>query len=431
MNILLFFKKNYEKFILGILLLVFIALLVLLAFLVRETKSIKAVSVDPTSTLRANYTPKADKDYKQDIDLMKDVDLWQKKESKPLTNTTKALRVAKEFACDFVMPAPLTICPKCRKAIPWSDFKVSSEDGKFHCSICTEVLSPPMEVVWDDKGKDTDNDKMPDSYENAYQRFGYSANDPSDANKDFDNDFFTNLEEYYCDTDPLNPRIPPRKSGIGGKYNGRYPYSHLLQCLDVEVKTYSFKVSGAGMRPGEVTITAKETYIDRATKRPRERFKEDMYLKAGSVFRSLDENMKILSIKEDKVKRNYTIELEDLYTGDRIKVVTDGRGKHDPVVSERPRATVLFRGEPGKTRKVKKGDTLTFGNSLTGVDKYTVKSVNVQEKNLVLTDAGGKDVVIGREMIFKGIYDANAKKKESEKEAEKKSGPRRSLRERK
>ncbi len=47
---------------------------------------------------------------------------------------------------------------------------------------------------------DTDNDGMPDWWETKY---GFNPYDPTDADNDFDNDGYTNREEYKSDTNPL------------------------------------------------------------------------------------------------------------------------------------------------------------------------------------------------------------------------------------
>lgn len=49
---------------------------------------------------------------------------------------------------------------------------------------------------------DTDMDGMPDDYENRYKQLGYDAKDASDANKDFNNDGYTNIEGYINCIDP-------------------------------------------------------------------------------------------------------------------------------------------------------------------------------------------------------------------------------------
>ncbi|MDM8535266.1 Ig-like domain-containing protein [Desulfobacterales bacterium HSG17] len=60
--------------------------------------------------------------------------------------------------------------------------------------------------------EDADKDKMPDDWEN---KNGLDMNDPSDADKDSDNDGMTNLEEFTADFDPqVNPSVSEPGSNI-------------------------------------------------------------------------------------------------------------------------------------------------------------------------------------------------------------------------
>ena len=416
MNILLsFLKKHYEKLILGVLLLVFIGLLIFLAFLVRETKKIKAAS--GTSTIYTDDAKSkkiAEKPEYVIGDSLK-FSLWNKKgmdiagskndgkKTASAENKKEADNEADYFE-DFVMPIPLTICPECRKAIPEADFKFPHEDGKYHCSLCKKTLRPPMIIVEEDEGKDTDKDGMPDKYEAKYQKYGYRLDDRTDAGRDLDSDGFTNLEEYYCDMDPLNPK----KIATDAKhYKGRLPYDTLLRCVNVEIKTYSFKVNT--MDNNRVKVIIPKMYKDPRTgiwkKHPTD--DDRPYLKPGQTFQSQDENLKVISVKSNEVV------FEDLYNGDKLVINYSQRNK--PIVSPYPRAEVEFRNElgPGKNKKVKAGDKLAYGNVVTGVDEYTVEKVNTEEGTLELKDKSGRKTVIGKAMEFDKIFAENKAKKDA------------------
>jgi hypothetical protein len=56
--------------------------------------------------------------------------------------------------------------------------------------------------------KDSDNDEMPDSWEEQYGLNPF-VNDASD---DPDNDGFSNIQEYRANTDPKNPDSHPSKA---------------------------------------------------------------------------------------------------------------------------------------------------------------------------------------------------------------------------
>ena len=422
MNIVLaFLKKHYEKLILGFLLLIFIALLIFLAFLVRETREIKAAS--GTSTIYTDDAKSkkiAEKPEYVINDTMK-FSLWNRKETADSGRTAAADNKKDDrktvsagnneaenneanYYEDFVMPIPLTICPECRKAIPEADFKFPREDGKYHCSLCLKALRPPMILVEEDEGKDTDKDGMPDKYEAKFQKYGYRTDDSSDANRDLDGDGFTNIEEYYCDMDPLNPKQMAKDEK---HYKGRLPYDTLLRCVNIAIKTYSFRVNT--MDNNRVKVIIPKMYKDPRTgvwkKHPT--MDDRPYLKPGQTFQSQDENIKVVSVKSNEVV------FEDLYTGDKLVINYSQRNK--PIVSPYPRAEVEFRLElgSGKNRKVKAGDKLAYGNAVTGTDEYTVQKINTEEGTLELKDRTGKVIVIGKAMEFDRIFAENKAKKDA------------------
>ncbi len=62
-----------------------------------------------------------------------------------------------------------------------------------------------------DRTKDSDNDNIPDYWE---KQFNLDPNDPKDAKEDPDDDSFNNLEEYESNTDPRNPYSHPEKKNL-------------------------------------------------------------------------------------------------------------------------------------------------------------------------------------------------------------------------
>ena len=92
-------------------------------------------------------------------------------------------------------------CPSCQldqKCLSSNDCETRNCENGF-CAI--------------DKTKDTDGDGMPDWWEIQYN---FNINDPSDASEDFDDDGYTNLQEYQAGTDPTDPNSHPEGSGGPG-----------------------------------------------------------------------------------------------------------------------------------------------------------------------------------------------------------------------
>lgn len=108
----------------------------------------------------------------------------------------KPLQLAQEQWTNVAVfvPERRVWCIDCRKPIEFSMVK---------CPFCS-VLQPDQEKV--NLNRDRDGDLLIDTWEVKY---GFDPDDPSDADKDKDNDGFTNLEEYMAKTDPSDSASHP------------------------------------------------------------------------------------------------------------------------------------------------------------------------------------------------------------------------------
>ena len=79
------------------------------------------------------------------------------------------------------------------------------------CDPCPNDPEDDADADGDACDDDDDNDGMPDSYEN---KNGLNRLNPKDADKDADDDGFTNLEEYLGDSDPSDSKSVPRPRSL-------------------------------------------------------------------------------------------------------------------------------------------------------------------------------------------------------------------------
>lgn len=433
-----FLKKYYEKLILGSLLLIFIGLLIYLGVLVRKTKNLDDAAWEKTADGRnlpdmvANYVARASKEEPYKV-LSGGLKFWKK---------TSSEEYGDDY--DFIIPPPLTICPECKKAIPVADFENKNTDGRIQCSLAGHFLRPPSVLVTVKNAyMDTDGDNIPDDYENRFQKSGhpFNANDKSDAALDFDNDYFNNLDEYYCDLDPLNPKITPLKNGPCGTFKGRLPYHYLLSCTSVSRKRYSFEIAQIDPVRKTVDIKISKRIPEEIRRRTRSsrlwRMERLRGLKVNSTFLSRNEDIKILEIGE-KVPENSNlrvrfVKVKDLYTGDEFEVrnfagnAEDRRNK-PYIETPYPRAKLVFMGQ---VFEKKVGESIKLGKSHTGFDEYTVANVNGSGNIVDLKTADGKIVKIGRETLFSKHRAVMIARKKQEMENKKNQGPKSVIRDRK
>ena len=95
------------------------------------------------------------------------------------------------------VPEQRVWCADCRWPIPYSAEK---------CPFC----GSPQPIDGPGIDQDSDNDLMPDKWEREHQLNPFDA---SDADKDPDQDNFTNLEEHRAGTDPQDPKSHPETPG--------------------------------------------------------------------------------------------------------------------------------------------------------------------------------------------------------------------------
>jgi len=87
--------------------------------------------------------------------------------------------------------------------------------------------------------EDTDNDGMPDWWE---EKYGFDPFNPADATEDEDDDGYTNIEEYEEGTDPLKPLSLLERIAIKSKENWIYlVVSGILFILLIVLSIYGIR----------------------------------------------------------------------------------------------------------------------------------------------------------------------------------------------
>ena len=188
-------KQHYEKIILAALLLGFVLSLVYLLQMVDSARKVTAEDLKFTAPAsRYEVQNFAEDRYQIDTVLGKRA-VWNDRQ-----DTNKL-----GFVGELSVPVKALRCEntECRKIMPWSMAK-----GK-KCPFCQgEIGDPgdPPDYETQVAKLDTDGDGMPDRYES---KMGLNPLDPSDADKDQDNDGFSNLYEFLVKTDPNDNRSYP------------------------------------------------------------------------------------------------------------------------------------------------------------------------------------------------------------------------------
>jgi len=249
-----------------------------------------------------------------------------------------------------LMVAELRVsCVKCARPIPYFAEKCPYKN----CNADQPSLKPNAD-------KDSDMDGMPDEWEKKY---GLNPN-LDDANRDMDDDGFTNLEEYDSGTNPADPNdFPPPVVKLKIVKTARIPLALTFQAI-------------ASRKDGVYCVKNRMTG-------------RDYYVKTNDMV----EGYKVLSFEEKKVDviRNNIPLKEDAsllrLSKENKEIVLklnrdDGAGEWA--------AKVIYTADPNfKPWVVKIGDTITLKNC-------AYKVVDIKKDNvIVLDEKTGKQLTIG------------------------------------
>lgn len=188
-------KQHYEKIVLGALLLGFVLSLVYLLQMVDSARKVTADDLKFTAPAR-KYDVQNFADQKYNVDyVLGSRAVWSGRQDSSKMGFTAELSVPmKALRCENA---------ECRKIMPWDMAK------KLKCPFCQGELGDPgnpPDYESQVARMDTDGDGMPDRYE---VKMGLNPLDPTDADKDQDNDGFSNLYEFLVKTDPTDGRSFP------------------------------------------------------------------------------------------------------------------------------------------------------------------------------------------------------------------------------
>lgn len=345
-----FIKKHYEKLILLLLLMIFIASMFHVLNIVKQTGEVKEHHLQ-IPTRNPDYVIHAPDDPIFDVsELMKTTSLnWVNPGPRDAANVN--------YYSDLVHVFPISRCPFCGKLIPRYFL-----DEQKACPFCENkandgkafVKPPPAITV----------SSVPDE---IMKQLGYRAEEFSDAQYyDADGDGFSNIYEYWKKTDPGDPRShPPLWYRLRVVDVGKIVLPVRLMALNTldsdNPKGWEFQINNG--RFSDLYMIGSELEIE------------------GKFFRIVKAERKIEEPSDGKGARK---DLSAIYLkevdGDREIVMTVG----GQVRSFSERAILEDSGNPGKRYTLNVGDSFSIGNRQTGEERYRVKSFDPAEKTVLL-----------------------------------------------
>ncbi|MCQ2352066.1 MAG: hypothetical protein MJ033_01130 [Victivallaceae bacterium] len=361
-------KRHYEKVILlGVFLLVILAML----FAISAINETREISDDK---LRL---PRMKADYEKADPASERFQTQKRIQSSALSWSSPSARNAalcSNHYSDLVIFPGVAMCPFCRKMIPGYYF-----DDK-HCPECDQMLPKPERPKtgrFEKTESDQDADGLPDEWE---ARFQIKQNVEGHALRDDDNDGFSNLYEYTCNTEPNVPRDhPPLWHRIV------FTNVHLIQ-LPVNFKALTAFGDDKNTWKAQVEIERRGTKFWRLN---------NEVVVAGRHYIVVDMEKKLTSDGKDES----TLTLKEKTTGENPEIITMKVGQ--PTFSSDQRAVLEDIADPAFKVEVRVGDTFTIGNDVIGRENYKVKSFDGEKKEVVLEaldpDAKEKEATVTSE----------------------------------
>lgn len=192
-----FIKRHYEKLILLVLSLIFIATMVHVLGVITRTREVKESDLQ-IPTRQADYQVQDGKSdrFVPDRFVANCAPDWQK-------SAPRSAVCANHFS-DLVKVFQMSACPHCNRIIPRYYF------SEKNCPECHKELKTPPDRPKGRVGLRTADDTDGDGMKNVdEQKYGFNPEDNHDALQDADGDGFSNVFEVEQGTDPKNPLSHP------------------------------------------------------------------------------------------------------------------------------------------------------------------------------------------------------------------------------
>ena len=367
-----FLFKHYEKLILSVFLLIFVASLIWLIFVFQEAKKIKEQDVLYVPQKKAEFMYKSINinDYNVlDISLQVDSSL-----SRCWYESSKRISSSPSFT-DFMCPYKAIKSPFSGKIFPLPMYEFKKADDGFEYGHCPDKDADKLFVEWkptEIPGRsidrlDTDFDGIPDEVE---RRNMMNPNDPNDINYDLDGDGFINIVEIKAGTNPNDPKSHP-------------PLAERLAYFNVERRELPFKI----INVQESGTIQAETYEKRQ--------KKTKWLKVGDEFDIGNETFKVCDFKYKTARRNDQ-RLKDVVEENVSEVFIAKKG--EPPLIAKVKSKVFEQQEKiifkdlfnDNIISASKGANIVLGDDKIGHEEYQIIDFDLNNKTVRIKDKEGR-----------------------------------------